>query len=62
MKVDTYYDVCCNRCGRHLSTDYNVGMCITKKSTIAYAKDIGWKTIDGKNVCPICLGADPSMW
>lgn len=62
MKTDIYYDIGCDLCSKHMSTDYNMGMAETKKEAVSWAKKSGWKTVDGKNVCPICLGADKMKW
>lgn len=52
MKVDKYYDVGCNICGRHLSTDFKCGMAETPAQARVWAKQVGFTS---KNICPICV-------
>ena len=54
MKVEKYYDIKCDICGRYLSTDFNKGMWPTRESCIAAAKRIGFKNTAAGTVCPIC--------
>lgn len=56
IKVDKYYDVACDFCGRHLSTDFQTGLLISKKEAELTAKRIGFKTRHKKNICPKCRG------
>ena len=56
IKVDHYYDVSCEYCGRHMSTDFEqYGMATSSKQANAWAKNIGFRTKKGKNICPQCL-------
>ena len=55
LKVDRYYDVACDYCGKHLSTDYQCGMGETPNEARLWAKDVGFQTKYGKNICPECL-------
>lgn len=55
MRIDVYYDACCSRCGRHLSTDFDTGMSESSKTIKIWAKRVGWKFVNGENVCPKCL-------
>ena len=54
MKVETYYDIGCDICARHRSTDFELGMATSKKGLSAIARSEGWIFKDGENVCPIC--------
>lgn len=57
IKIETYYDVGCDECGRHRSSDFNqCEMEINKTRLRKFAKAEGWtynKTID-KTLCPEC--------
>lgn len=55
LKVDRYYDIACDYCGKHLSTDYKCGMGETPNEARLWAKEVGFRTKRGKNVCPECL-------
>ena len=44
MKVDRYYDVQCDHCGKSLSTDYHLGFFTSRDTAIKVAKRIGFKT------------------
>ena len=54
MKVQRWYDVRCDVCFRYLSTDFAVGMQPTRDFAEKEARRCGFKTKDGKIVCPIC--------
>ena len=54
MKVDKYYDVGCDVCGRHLSTDWKYGMFASAKEARQFAKGEGFTEYNGLNVCPSC--------
>jgi hypothetical protein len=58
LKIDTYYDIGCDCCGRHASTDFEAGMFETKKLARKWAKDNGWKTKDKRNICHMCLKSE----
>lgn len=55
LKTDRYYDVGCDYCGKHMSTDYGLGMAETPNQARSWAKEIGFKTKYNKNICPECL-------
>ena len=55
LKTDKYYDVQCDFCGRNMSTDFFTGMAPTSKEAVMWAKDVGFRTRLGKNICPICI-------
>lgn len=57
-RADRYYDVGCDFCGKHLSTDYQTGLFDTRRQAETKAKQIGFKTKDKKNICPECLRAN----
>lgn len=56
MKVESYYDLGCCKCGFYWSTDFFRGMYTDKKLLIADAKKAGWKEDkDTKRpICPNC--------
>lgn len=58
INIDKYYDVGCEFCGKHLSTDYQTGLFDTRKQAETRAKQIGFKTKDKKNICPECSRAN----
>ena len=49
-RADRYYDVGCDFCGKHLSTDYQTGLFDTRRQAETKAKQIGFK--------PECLRAN----
>lgn len=55
MKVEKYYDVGCDFCGRHLSTDFYAGFFTKREWALREAKRIGFRTRQGQNICPDCL-------
>lgn len=55
IKIDKYYDVQCDYCAKFMSTDYELGMAPTRKEAIMWAKNLGFRTRNGKNICPECL-------
>lgn len=54
MKTEKWYDVKCEICRRYLSTDFGYGMQPTRELALKYAKEVGYKTKNNKNVCPHC--------
>lgn len=63
MKPEKYYDLKCDICGRHLSTDFGTGMFSSRKTCLKTAKILKFKdTILGiarpiwilGTACPIC--------
>ena len=55
LTTDTYYDITCDYCARHLSTDFaEDGMFPTKKEARYWAEKRGFVIIDNKNCCPDC--------
>ena len=55
IKVDTYYDIRCEECGRHLSTDFHRGLAETRLQAVKWALQENFKVIDGKTLCPHCV-------
>jgi hypothetical protein len=55
MKVDKLYDVTCFICGHHLSSHFSKGYAETPVQAEIWAKDVGFKTRNGHNICPECL-------
>jgi hypothetical protein len=55
IKIDTYFDISCCQCAKSRSTDYEQGMEVSKSklSKLAYLE--GWKCINGKTLCPVCV-------
>lgn len=68
IKVDTYYDICCENCSRAWSTDFNartrrmedggMGFYTDKALLIKSAYASGWKCKGGRTLCPECLEAE----
>jgi len=55
--IDAYYDVMCNICGAHRSTDYNKGMECNKTVLRKLLKPEGWKRdSEYGNMCTECVG------
>lgn len=54
MKVKRYYDICCEECGKQLSWDFGVKLSNYRMQAISKARDKGFRTVNGKFVCPIC--------
>lgn len=54
MKTEKWYDVSCEICGRYISTDFGCGMQRTREKAVVVAKSVGYKTINGKTICPYC--------
>jgi len=55
MKIDRYYDVQCEYCGKHLSTDFDRGLCKSSHAAKLLAHSVGFHTKKGKNICPCCI-------
>ena len=55
MKTEKYYDVRCEECGFHLSTDYHRGMSQSRVQAVKWAFIEGFKVVDGKTLCPDCI-------
>lgn len=65
IRIDTYYDITCDSCGRSWSTDFNVnngqmgdggmGMATSKQRLSKVAYKSGWKCRKGKTLCPECV-------
>lgn len=55
MRVERWYDISCESCGRYLSTDFDAGMFRSRQRAILAARENGFKTEAGKNICPICI-------
>lgn len=54
IKIDTYYDVSCDNCSKSRSTDFNMGMEMSKRLLSKRAYNEGWKCREGKTLCPEC--------
>ncbi len=54
MKAERWYDVKCDICKRHLSTDYQAGKQATAKEAVKTAKIIGFKDTILGTACPMC--------
>lgn len=54
MKIEVWFDIGCDICGRHRSTDFEMGLSEFRKGLSKRAKREGWLFIDGENICPIC--------
>ena len=62
IRIDTYYDITCDSCGRSWSTDFNanngqingggMGMATNKQWLGRVAYKSGWKCRKGKTLCP----------
>ena len=55
MRVERYYDICCDGCYRHLSSDFNRGFAYERSQCIQWAKEEGFKEIGTKVFCPYCV-------
>lgn len=71
IRIDTYYDITCDNCGRSWSTDFNanngkmnylgdggMGMATDKAFLSKVAYHSGWKCCKGKTLCPECLSKE----
>ena len=56
MRLETWYDVSCDYCGRHLR-DFGGDMCNVRKDANNTAKAQGWKYSKEtkQNFCPNCV-------
>lgn len=56
MKIQNWYDVECDICGKHLC-DFHSDMQRTKKLAIEHAKSHGWKydKENNRNICAECI-------
>lgn len=54
MKPEKYYDLKCDVCGRHLSTDFNTGMFSSREECLKTAKIMKFKDTILGTTCPIC--------
>lgn len=55
MKVEKFYDICCENCYCYLSTDYDTGFALSREQAIAWAKEKGFRDLNGRTLCPDCL-------
>lgn len=55
MKVEKWYDIYCEFCHRYISSDFGCGMQPTRDLAISAAKRVGYKTKNGKTICPVCI-------
>lgn len=62
IHIDTYYDLTCQECGKSRSTDFQMGMEMSKARLSKLAYSEGWKCKEGKTVCPDCakIAENPS--
>jgi hypothetical protein len=54
LSIDTYYDITCDICCKHRSTDYGMGMSTSKTALYKWATAEGWKVKNNKTLCPDC--------
>lgn len=56
LKLEKYYDIGCDLCGFHFSTDFAKGMYNNPTTIRKIAKKDGWisNPETGENICPIC--------
>ena len=54
MKTERYYDIKCDICGRHLSSDYRMEMQPSREDCIRLARSIGFKDTILGTACPFC--------
>lgn len=56
LKIDRFYDLSCDICGRWWSTDYDggPGMAPSREYLEKAATKAGWHRSKDKNVCPEC--------
>lgn len=55
MKTEKYYDVGCEECGKHLSTDFHRGMSQSRIEAVKWALQEKFNVVDGKTLCPDCI-------
>ena len=55
IRAVPWYDVMCDECGRWASCDFGTGMLPTRKDAVAAARRVGFKGVDGKQLCPKCV-------
>ena len=57
LKIDRYYDIRCDRCGKSRSADIDGGLGMWD-GNLNWFKNIleneGWKEMDHMNLCPHC--------
>lgn len=56
MKTRVYFDVCCDKCGRCASADWDTGFFGTRQRALAWAKQAGWRGSGRRTLCPDCYG------
>lgn len=56
MKIERWYDVCCDKCFNHLC-DFGSDMQSDIKLARKVAKSLGWEYIKetNENICPKCI-------
>ena len=54
LKAEKFWDIGCDICAKHLSTDFGTGMLPTAPKARQRAKEQGFKMVDGYNLCPNC--------
>lgn len=55
LKIETWYDIRCDKCGLYRSTDFGWGSGTDKKALRKYAKSEGWRCVSGETLCPNCV-------
>lgn len=57
MKIEKYYDVGCDKCGKHMSTDFFTGMMQTRSGAERKAREVGFRVRGDNTLCPDCVGS-----
>ncbi len=61
-KIETYYDMGCDNCTKHRSTDFGYGWETSKKDLRRYSKHEGWIYKEGiGTLCPECAELDEDV-
>lgn len=63
LKLDIYYDLTCEQCGRTRSKGFGKGIAHNKAELLKNAAEEDWRVIKYQNFCPICTRVhDGSIW
>lgn len=55
IRIDAYYDITCDKCGRSWSTDFEMGMATNKEYLRRDARAAGWnRNKRGDTLCREC--------
>ena len=54
IEMQILYDIQCDFCGSHRSTEHVQLIPITQKPTARILKAEGWTSENGRNKCPLC--------